>query len=145
MSLRRNDQVVLVGRPETLYLEPAKGPRTCVRAQFKKVGASTPGGHFMVTVFHTLSGSPKSDVSIDALNPLQFKQDRRGAEIYISPLEIMEIWAWGLSGWGLGGAGPGRAGMGPGWVGLGAGLGGAGLGLVGLAGGGSPPGQGRAV
>ena len=99
----------------------------------------------MVTVFHTLSDSPMSDVSIDALNPLQFKQDRRGAEIYISPLEIMEIWAWGLSGWVLGGAGAGRAGMGPGWVGLGAGLGGVGLGLVGLAGGGSPPGQGRAV
>ena len=98
----------------------------------------------MATLFHTQSGSPESDVSIDALNPLQFKQDRRGAEIYISPSEIMEIWAWGLSGWGLGGAGPGRAGMGPGWVGLGAGLGGAGLGLVGLAGGGSPPGQGRA-
>ena len=136
--------MVLVGKPETLFLQPSGGPRTCVRAQFKKVGASTPGGHFRVTLFHTPSGSPKSDVSIDALNPLQFKQDRRGAEIYISPLEIMEIWAWGLSGWGLGGAGPGRAGMGPGWVGLGAGLGGAGLGLVGLAGGGSPPGQGRA-
>ena len=81
MSLRRADQVVLVGRPETLYLEPAKGPRTCVRAQFKKVGASTPGGHFMATLFHTQSGSPESDVSIDALNPLQFKQDCRGAEI----------------------------------------------------------------
>ena len=143
MSLRRGDQVELVN-PDSLLLEREEGPRTCVRAQFRKVGASTPG-HFIVTLFHTKSGSPKSGVSIDAENPLQFKQDRRGAEIYISPSEIMEIWAWGLSGWGLGGAGPGRAGMGPGWVGLGAGLGGAGLGLVGLAGGGSPPGQGRAV
>ena len=90
--------MVLVGTPETLFLQPSGGPRTCVRAQFKKVGASTPGGHFIVTLFHTQSGSPKSGLSIDALNPLQFKQDRRGAEIYISPLEIMEIWAWGLSG-----------------------------------------------
>ena len=80
MSLRRADQVVLVGKPETLMLEQAGGPRTCVRAQFRKVGASTPG-HFIVTLFHTRSGSPKSGVSIDAENPLQFKQDRRGAEI----------------------------------------------------------------
>ena len=75
----RADQVVLVGTPETLFLQPSGGPRTCVRAQFKKVGASTPGGHFMATLFRTLSGSPKSDVSIDALNPLQFKQDRMGS------------------------------------------------------------------
>ena len=57
--------------------------RTCVRVAFGKTGtgASTPGGRFVVTLCHTRSGSIKSGVWIDALNPLQFKQDRRGAEI----------------------------------------------------------------
>ena len=79
MSLRRSDQVVFVGA-DTLMLERQRGgPRTCVRAQFRKTGASTPGGHFIVTLCHTQSGSIKSGVWIDALNPLQYKQDRMGS------------------------------------------------------------------
>ena len=82
MSLRRSDQVVFVVA-ETLMLEERDrpGPRTCVCAAFSKTGASTPGGHFIVTLCHTRSGSIKSGVWISAFNPLQFKQDRRGAEI----------------------------------------------------------------
>ena len=79
MSLRRSDQVDNV-RAETLMLErDCGGPRlTCVRAEFSKTGASTPGGHFIVTLCHTQSGSIKSGVFF---SPLQFKEDRRGAEI----------------------------------------------------------------
>ena len=85
MSLRRSDEVDIVGA-QTLTLEQDKGPRsrTCVRAEFSKTGASTPGqteGHFIVTLNHTRSGSVKSGMKITANNPVQFKQDRGGAQI----------------------------------------------------------------
>ena len=77
VSLRRRDKVEIVGA-ETLLVE-RKGPRTCVRAKFRKTGASTPGqteGHFIVTLNHTRSGSSKSGMRITANNPVRFKQDR---------------------------------------------------------------------
>ena len=80
VSLRRSDEVDIVGA-QTLMLE---GPRTCVRAEFSKTGASTPGqteGHFIVTLNHTRSGSVMSGMRITANNPVQFKQDRGGAQI----------------------------------------------------------------
>ena len=83
VSLRRSDEVDIVGA-QTLMLEQGKGPRTCVRAEFSKTGASTPGqteGHFIVTLNHTRSGSVKSGMKITADNPVQFNQDRRGAGI----------------------------------------------------------------
>ena len=78
-SLRRSDVAEIVG-VETLMLEH-QGPRTCVRAEFCMTGASTPGGHFIVKLWHTRSGSVKSGYQTSAENPLQFKQDRRGSEI----------------------------------------------------------------
>ena len=87
-SLRRSDQVVFVGA-ETLMLEDSsRAGRTCARAQFSKTlvnknaGASTRSGHFVVTIGNPgQSGSITSGRWISAANPLQFKQDRRGAEI----------------------------------------------------------------
>ena len=72
-SLRRTDKVTVVG-VETL-LTAVKGNRTCIRAQFRKFGASTPGQDFIVTVNHTRSGSPNTGHQLPK-NALLFKQDR---------------------------------------------------------------------
>ena len=61
--------------------------RTFIRAEFRKIGASTPGasgastpgqteGHCIVSVLHTRQGSPNTGYKINDDNPLQFKMDR---------------------------------------------------------------------
>ena len=88
VSPRRSDEVELLGA-ETLRL---KHPRTFIRAEFRKIGASTPGastpgasgastpgqteGHCIVPVFHTRSGSANTGYKITVANPLEFKMDR---------------------------------------------------------------------
>ena len=69
--------------------------RTFLRAEFRKIGASTSGasgastagasgastpgqtdGHCIVSVLHTRSGSKNTGYKITAKDPLQFKMDR---------------------------------------------------------------------
>ena len=72
-----------------------RGIRTFLRAEFRKIGASTPGasgastpgasgastpgqteGHCIVSVLHTRSGSANTGHKINHPNPLEFKLDR---------------------------------------------------------------------
>ena len=69
-----------------------RGIRTFLRAEFRKIGASTPGastpgasgastpgqteGHCIVSVLRTRVGTANSGYKINDPNPLQFKTDR---------------------------------------------------------------------
>ena len=86
VSLRRSDEVELL-RAKTLVLKGVKTPRTFLRAEFRKVGASTPDasaattpgqmeGHCIVSVLHTRSGSVSTGFKINHDNPLQLKTTR---------------------------------------------------------------------
>ena len=83
VSPRRSDEVEILSA-KTLLLDTR---RTCIRAVFRKIGASTPdksgastpgqmAGHCIVSVLHIRSGSPNTGMKINADNPLQFKMDR---------------------------------------------------------------------
>ena len=83
VSPRRSDEVELLGA-KTMVL---RGIRTFLRAEFRKIGASTPdasgastpgqtAGHCIVSVLHIRSGSANTGMKINADNPLQFKMDR---------------------------------------------------------------------
>ena len=83
VSPRHSDKVELLGANTPTL----RGVRTFLRAQFRKIGASTPDasgastpgqteGHCIVSVLHTRVGTANTGHKISDANPTQFKMDR---------------------------------------------------------------------